>query len=85
MTQFQVIDGKNGYLHTRSEETGPSLEETINRFESEGVGWSAEEISEFANRFSIDEFHTGIREAVQEAISKSDITPDWYERYEKSG
>lgn len=82
MTQFQVIEGKNGYRHTRSGSAGPSLTDTIQRFESEGVEWSESEIAAFADRFSIEAFHNGIREAVAEAVSKADITPVWYEEFQ---
>lgn len=82
MTQFQVVDGKNGYRHTRTGETGPSLTETIRRFEKEGVDWSASEIATFADRFSVDAFHDSMRDAVDTAVSNADITPSWYEQYE---
>jgi len=81
MTQFQVIDGKNGYRHTRSRTSGPSLVETVQRFERNGVEWSAAEIESFADRFSIQAFEKGMRDVVGEAISKSDVTPSWYHEY----
>ncbi|MFD1562876.1 glycosyltransferase [Haloarchaeobius amylolyticus] len=82
MTQFQVIDGKNGYRHTRPGSSGPSLIDTIQRFEREGVEWSDSEIASFADRFSVEAFQNGIRDSVAEAISKADITPAWYENYQ---
>ncbi|WP_049899335.1 glycosyltransferase [Natrinema sp. J7-1] len=82
MTQFQVVDGKNGYSHTRAGEAGPSLTETVRRFETEGVDWSPSEIAAFADRFSVDAFHEGMRAAVDAAVSSADITPSWYEEYE---
>jgi len=81
MTRFQVIEGKNGFLHTRSSESGPSLNKTVERFEREEVAWSEEEIAEFADRFSTDAFHEGIKAAARRAVSKSDITPSWYKEY----
>lgn len=81
MTQYQVIDGKNGYNHTRSGVSGPSLRDTVLRFEREGVEWSESEIASFADRFSVDAFHEGIREAVAEATSRAETTPDWYDEY----
>ncbi|WP_265108299.1 glycosyltransferase [Halosolutus halophilus] len=84
MTQYQVIQGKNGYKHTRSDSSGPSLEDTVHRFETEGVQWSETEITSFAERFSVDEFHEGIREVVAEAISRADTTPRWYNEYNSS-
>lgn len=82
MTQYQVIEGKNGYRHTRSESSGPSLTDTVQRFETDGVQWSDSEIATFAERFSVEAFHDGIRDAVAEAVSKADITPAWYENYQ---
>lgn len=80
MTQFQVIPGKNGYKHIRSGE-GPTLTNTVSRFESEGVEWSANEIASFADRFSTETFHGGIKNAVDVAMQKSRVTPSWYEQY----
>lgn len=82
MTQFQVVNGKNGYRHTRSDKSGPSLTETVRQFETNGVEWSASEIAEFAERFSVDAFHDGMRHAVDTAVSNADVTPVWYEQYE---
>ena len=82
MTQFQVIDGKNGYRHTRSGISGPSLVDTVQRFEREGVEWSATEIASFADRFSVNAFEEGMRDVVEKAVSTSEVTPSWYREYE---
>ena len=82
MTQFQVIDGKNGYRHTRSGISGPSIVDTVQRFECEGVEWSATEIASFADRFSVNAFEEGMRDVVEEAVSTSDVTPSWYREYD---
>lgn len=82
MTQYQVIEGKNGYRHTRSEASGPSLVETVRRFERDDVEWSATEISSFAERFSTEAFEDGMRNVVKEAIAESDVTPLWYQEYQ---
>jgi len=82
MTQFQVIDGKNGYRHTRSGTSGPSIVETVRRFERKGVEWSATEIASFADRFSVNAFEEGMYNVVEEAVSKSDVTPSWFREYE---
>lgn len=82
MTQFQVIDGKNGYRHTRSGTSGPSIVETVRRFEHKGVEWSASEIASFADRFSVNAFEEGMHDVVEEAVSKSDVTPSWFREYE---
>jgi len=81
MTQFQVIEGKNGYRHTRSGVSGPSLIESVEYFEREGVEWSDSDIESFADRFSTEAFEEGIQDAVKEAVSKSDITPSWFNAY----
>lgn len=82
MTQFQVIEGRNGYRHTRSGISGPSLVETVGKFESQGVKWSESQIESFAERFSVAAFEEGIKEAVDMAVSSSDITPSWFAEYE---
>lgn len=81
MTQFQVVDGKNGYTHVRPGEEGRQLQQSVARFEREGVEWTDEEIASFADRFSVDAFHDGIRTAVSEAQNLADFTPEWVERY----
>ncbi|WP_435347069.1 glycosyltransferase [Haloarchaeobius sp. HRN-SO-5] len=80
MTQFQILDGKNGYHHTR-DGAGRSIVESVERFEAEGVEWTGSEIAEFADRFSVESFHQGIRAVTEEAIRVSDVTPDWYREY----
>jgi glycosyltransferase involved in cell wall biosynthesis len=80
MTQFQVISGKNGYKHSRDGD-GPSLRDTVRRFEQDDVEWSTEEIVSFAERFSVSAFHDGMREAVEKALDRSDVTPDWHEKH----
>jgi len=83
MTQYQVIPGKNGYTHVRSGDSSdwPTLRESIERFESEGVEWSEEEIASFADRFSVSAFHEGMENVVEEAIERTDTTPEWYDQY----
>jgi len=80
MTQYQVVPGKNGYSHDRDE--GPEgIRESVERFETEGVEWSAEEIESFADRFSVEKFEEGMREAVATALNRADVTPEWYEQH----
>ena len=81
MTQFQVVEGKNGYRHTRAGTSGPSLVQTVKQFEQNGVEWTPEDIASFAERFSVSAFEEGMREAVDEAVSNADVTPEWYEEY----
>ncbi|RQG92050.1 glycosyltransferase [Natrarchaeobius chitinivorans] len=78
MTQFQVIEGKNGYRHTRPGEEGPSLVDTVRQFERDGVQWDPDTIASFADRFSVDAFEEGIRDAIAQAVSESSVTPSWY-------
>lgn len=76
MTQFQIVDGQNGYRFNREGE--PSLRDVIQTFEKEGVSWSESEIEQFAERFSVDEFRSGIRTVISEVKDKPNIQPDWY-------
>ena len=80
MTRFQIIPGKNGYRHTRDED-GETLQQSVRRFESEGVAWYPTEIASFADRFSVSAFHEGIHEAVADAIEYADTTPEWHKEY----
>ncbi|OYR41141.1 glycosyltransferase [Halorubrum sp. Eb13] len=80
MTRYQVVPGKNGFRHSRGG-NGQSLTESITRFESEGVDWPSDEIASFADRFSVSAFHENMKEAVVDAVKRSQTVPDWYERY----
>jgi glycosyltransferase involved in cell wall biosynthesis len=80
MTRYQVISGKTGYRHSR-ERDGRSIAESLTRFESEGVEWSSDEIASFADRFSVSAFHESMKDAVADAVERSQTVPDWYERY----
>ena len=77
MTQYQVVGGKNGYTFER-DETGEALGTEVQRFKADGVAWSAEEITAYADRFSVQSFHDHMGEAVHRAIKNADVTPDWY-------
>lgn len=79
MTQYQVIDGKNGYTHVRDGSEGRSVAESIRTFEAEGVEWTDREIESFAERFSVEAFREGIREALARATEETVTTPDWYD------
>lgn len=80
MTRYHVVSGKNGYHHSRDD--GPSISETITRFESDGVEWSPDEIASFADRFSVSAFQQGMENAVAEAVERSRVAPDWYEKHQ---
>ncbi|NUC75063.1 glycosyltransferase [Haloterrigena sp. SYSU A558-1] len=73
-TQYQIMGGANGYTFERE---GNDLWMTIRRFEREGVSWSEDRIAEFAERFSVEQFRTGMREAVAEAEERSRVTTPW--------
>lgn len=81
MTKFQVIDGKNGYTYYRDSEEGPGLREAVERFESEGIEWSPNEIATFAERFSVEAFRGQMAEAIAEAEDRATVVPEWYEQY----
>lgn len=81
MTRYQVVPRKNGYRHSR-ESDGRSIAESITRFESEGVEWSAHEIASFADRFSVAAFHENMKDVVDDAVERSRIVPDWYEQFQ---
>ncbi|EMA63079.1 glycosyltransferase [Halorubrum lipolyticum] len=80
MTQYQTVCGKNGYTFER-DHSGQSIRNMVKKFEKDGVKWGENEISSFAERFSVGAFHEQIRESVNYAIEKSDITPNWYTNY----
>lgn len=71
-TQYQIMDGKNGYTFERG-----ALRDAIRTFEREGVSWDADRIAEFADRFSVANFQDGMREAVDEARERSRVTTPW--------
>lgn len=80
MTRYHVVSGKNGYHHSRDD--GPSISETITRFESDGVEWSPDEIASFADRFSVSAFQEGMENAIAEAVERSRVVPEWYKKYQ---
>lgn len=71
-TKYQVLEGKNGVLYDRGA-LGPALD----RYEREGVSWDADRIHQFAQRFGVDRFREGMREAVAEAEARSTVIPPW--------
>lgn len=71
-TQYQIADGENGLLFDRGE-----LETAVDRFETEGVDWTDEEIHDFADRFSAERFQTQMREVVARAREESEVTVPW--------
>jgi len=76
-TQFQLMDGKNGYTFTRDGDRDAGLRAAVQQFEERGVAWSEQRIAEFADRFSVQQFRTGMQAAVEDAQQRSQVTPDW--------
>lgn len=60
-----VLDGKTGILFT--EQTDQGIIDAVNRYEQAGVEFTAEQISQFAQRFSNERFRSEIIEAVEQA------------------
>ncbi|CAM3014953.1 glycosyltransferase [Halobacterium salinarum] len=77
MTQYQIVDGKNGYTFER-DETGEAIRAAVRRCEDDGVKWDDLEIEAFADRFSVQSFHDRMHEAVERATENANVTPDWY-------
>lgn len=73
-TQYQIMDARNGYTHDRGTD---ALREAIRTFDSNGVTWSADRISEFASRFSVDAFQRGMTAAVEHAEAETRVDPPW--------
>nr|AYD49525.1 glycosyltransferase [Halorubrum sp. PV6] len=81
MTQYQVVDGKTGYVFER-DESGHTIRTAVQQFEDTGVDWDASEIASFANRFSVQAFHDQMHEAVDRAVEIAEVTPEWYSEIE---
>lgn len=77
MTQYQVVDEKNGYTFER-DETGGTIRDAVRQFEDDGVEWDSLGIASFADRFSVQAFHDRMHEAVDRAVNNADVTPEWY-------
>lgn len=75
-TQYQIVDGENGYTFARE---GTHLREAIRRFERNGVTWSPSEIAEFADQFGVKQFREGMQAAVAEAERRSAVSTPWQE------
>lgn len=80
MTQYQIVEGKNGYTFTR-EKTGGTIADVVRTFEKDGVDWEAKEIESFAERFSVGEFSTRISQIVKQVVENADIQPEWKKEY----
>lgn len=73
-TEYQIQDGKNGLLFDRE---GNDLFDAIQRFEHEGVQWSGAEIAAFAEQFNVRQFHDGLRDAIDTAVTHASVTPSF--------
>jgi glycosyltransferase involved in cell wall biosynthesis len=72
-TQYQVREGLNGYTYERGVE---QLVAMVERFESDGVDWTGDEIREAAYQYGLERFERELETAVEDAISRRD---DWFE------
>lgn len=81
MTQHQIIEGKNGYSFTR-DESGDTIRECVRLFENQGVVWTDEDISTFADRFSRDTFHEHMMAVIERARKVADVSPEWSDALE---
>lgn len=82
MTQYQVIDGKNGFTFAR-DNMGDTIREVVRQFEDTSIEWSEREIADFADRFSVQTFHDQMREVVEVAAGNAKTTPEWHSEYNK--
>lgn len=69
-TQYQIRDGLNGHLYDRGV---ANLYDAIQRHESGGVEWSADEIATDAERYDTESFRSGMRKAVAHARERAEI------------
>jgi glycosyltransferase involved in cell wall biosynthesis len=69
-TKYQIREGENGYTHAPD---AASVRASVERFEREGVAWSAAEIAEYAERYSSEAFREGMRTAVERAREDSRV------------
>lgn len=72
MTQFLAVDGRAGVTYERG-----ALSAVLDRFEVNGIDWSETDIERFAERFSVDAFHAGMSDAVDEAMRRAETKPEW--------
>lgn len=73
-TRYQIVDGKNGYTFER---TVDQLCEAIRIFEMQGVSWNEDRIAKFTERFSVENFREGMRDAVADARKRSRVVTPW--------
>ena len=71
-TKYQIREGENGLVH---DPDAASIRESVERFEREGVDWSADDIAAFAERFDAANFREGMRAVVEEAVADARIAP----------
>lgn len=74
-TKYQIIDGESGYTYERGAE---NLRKAVDRFEADGVSWSAGRIESFADRFNVDRFYEEMRAAVSHAQESAQVEPPWF-------
>ena len=71
-TRFQVQEEQCGLLWDRGE-----LAETVHEFERDGVGWSEQQIAEFAStNWSIERFEAEMASVIDEAVAETRVEVD---------
>lgn len=71
-TQFQVLEGQNGYTYPRG-----ALLRAVRTFEDHGVAWDADQLAGFAEKFNVEQFREGMRKAVARAETDSQVSVPW--------
>lgn len=72
-TEYQIREGENGVLFDRTEE---DLAAAIQRFEREGVAWSASQLHQYSQQFSVERFHDEMRRVVDVAVRDAQLSAD---------
>ena len=71
-TKYQVRDGANGILFDRGEQ---NMIAAIQRFERDGVAWTAAELERFATQFGVDRFREQIDAAIDRGVAAAQVEP----------
>ncbi|PSO54346.1 MAG: hypothetical protein BRC31_01910 [Actinobacteria bacterium QS_5_72_10] len=66
-TQHQVHQGENGLLFDREP---AAVAQAVERFDREGVAWTADDLETFAEQFGVDRFQHEMRELVADAVQR---------------
>lgn len=78
--RYQLTDGENAVMYDRSLDdpsaTSRALGRAIERFESEGVSCSAEDLTAWAEQFNVERFRREVRSAISDTVESSAVTTD---------